>query len=275
MHGCATGSALCRAINPAYMKTTLRNRRLLAAASVAVSLLLAPMLNADPLLTAAYEAQLEAWLGQGDLNLTNIFTKTAGSTSYDLHGAVDGQGATFMLMNIYGKGASGTFDLVSQVVGGYNPQSWNSSNSYNLTPNDSDRTAFIYNLTSSTIQRQNLTGEGASGSGAIQTFNAQNYYGLSFGGGIDLQVSHGAGGPFANLDYGLANNYSYGGTSNGAEIVSGGPNFQDPYTFVNSANFYVGDLEVYTFSRVPDPASTLGLMGVSLFALAAFRRRVV
>jgi hypothetical protein len=160
------------------------------------------------------------------------------------------------------------------VVGGYNPQSWNSSNSYNLTPNDPDRTAFIYNLTSSTIQRQNLTGEGASGSGAIQTFNAQNYYGLSFGGGIDLQVSHGAGGPFANLDYGLANNYSYGGTSGGDEIILGGPNFQDPHSLSESSNFYVGDLEVYTFSRVPDTAGTLGLLSFSLLALAAFRRRV-
>jgi hypothetical protein len=49
------------------------------------------------LLTPAYQSQLESWLGEGPLILTNIYTKQAGDTSFDFHSAVDGQGRTFTL----------------------------------------------------------------------------------------------------------------------------------------------------------------------------------
>src|SRR6478736_5996599 len=75
--------------------------RLFAAVSAAVFLLLGPALK-GALLSAAYEAQLETWLGQGDLDFTSVFIKTDGATSLDFHAAADGKGATFTLMNISG-----------------------------------------------------------------------------------------------------------------------------------------------------------------------------
>jgi len=239
--------------------------RLFAAVSAAVSLLLAPALN-GALLSAAYEAQLETWLGQGDLDFTSVFTKTDGATSLDFHAAADGKGATFTLMSISGEGLAGGFAQVPQTIGGYNPQSWNSSGTFNNTPSDAERTAFLYNLTTGSIQRQNLVGEGDDGSGAFQTYNKSSV-GPAFGGGFDLYS-------WDTLNQGYAGNYSYGGTSNGNEIVVAN-------AFGGVAYFEIGALEVYTFTpagtspagAVPDTAGTFGLLGVSLLALMAFRRR--
>ena len=38
-----------------------------------------------------------------------------------------------------------------QIIGGYNPQSWDSSNNYHYTNNDADRTGFIFNLTNANV----------------------------------------------------------------------------------------------------------------------------
>jgi len=166
--------------------TPIHRVRLVAGLFV-LPFLLAPALKAS-LLTSANEAQLETWLGRGNLDFTNIFTKTPYSNASAFHAAVDGQGETFVLMLISGNGGFGTSsDRPIQIVGGYNPQSWGSSGYWNQTPNDADRTAFIYNLTYGTdgnpgtrIQRQNLSGQGAGDAGRYQTYNYQ-YYGPAFG----------------------------------------------------------------------------------------------
>lgn len=239
--------------------------RFIASTLVAFSFLIAPALKATPLLTADYEVQLEAWLGQGDLDFTKIYTKQAGDDATDFHTAIDGRGATFTLMSISGSGPFGTFALPQQVIGGYNPQSWSSISDWNITSNDSERTGFIYNLTFDILQRQNLIGEGSPDSGQYQTYNGL-YNGPTFGGGHDLVASF-------DLSQGAANNYSYGGTSMGAEIFAGDPNFQQHFYFDVDA------LEVWTFtaavSTVPDTEGAVGLLTVALIALHAFRRRVV
>ncbi|MBI5693268.1 MAG: PEP_CTERM-anchored TLD domain-containing protein [Verrucomicrobia bacterium] len=240
-------------------------------ALVLVAVVLVDLPTRANLLTATYESQLEAWLGQGNLTFTNIFTKSAGDDSRDFHSAVDGKGATFTLMHVFGTGGDpgALFDLLPQVVGGYNPQSWNSSGTWNYSPFDADRTAFLYNLSSGTIQRQNLIGQ-VSGPdyGQIQTNNNLNA-GPTFGAGYDL-VAH------FDLSHGYAANASYGGTSFGAEITTGGPNFV--YSWGEISRFYVLDLEVYTFipaqnNAVPDSESTIGLITLSLFGLVVLRRR--
>ena len=247
------------------MKFTAAFRCLFAAAGAAFVLMAPPARGT--LLSAGFEIQLEAWLGQGDLDFANLFTKTTGSTTIDFHADADGQGATFVLMSIAGRGAYGLFDLPGQIIGGYNPQSWNSSSGYNQTPTNADRTAFRYNVSTSTIQRQNLVGQGF---GQFQSYN-HAVYGPSFGAGLDLHVGFGGGGSVTNLDYGYAHNYSYGGTSNGDDIVFGGPN-RGIYSY-----FDVLELEVYGFSpaqgNVPDTAGTLGLLGFALLGLIVSRRR--
>ena len=57
-----------------------------------------PAASAQSLLNGAQEAQLSAWLGEGPLALTAIYTKSAGDTSHDFHLAADGKGRTFSVM---------------------------------------------------------------------------------------------------------------------------------------------------------------------------------
>ncbi len=238
------------------MKTRSSFHRFLSLAVIATGLSALPSARAA-LLTPAHETQLEAWLGQGNLNLTNIYTKSSGDDSYDFHAAVDNQGPTFTLISIYGNGGNGIPSVSSQIIGGYNPFSWLSgSTGYNYTTN---RDAFLFNLTTGVRQDQNV-GE----LGNYQTVNGGNY-GPTFGGGHDLHV-------FDTLSTGYAYNFSYGGTTGGAEIVSGTPNYSSYFYFS------VADIEVYTFApagpqSVPDAAGTFALIGASLLGLAVLRRR--
>ena len=50
------------------------------------------------LLSPAQQGQLETWLGQGQVNLANIFTLQPGLDGDDFHAAADGAGPTFSLM---------------------------------------------------------------------------------------------------------------------------------------------------------------------------------
>jgi hypothetical protein len=152
--------------------------------------------SADPILTPAYETQLEAWLGQGPLTFTNLYAKAPGDDSGTFHSAVDGQGATFTLFEA-------VFGSSAYILGGYNPQSWASCCDFNYTFPDDTRTAFIYNLTTGVMQTQRLTSDPFDGfHGMAQTFNDPSF-GPTFGGGHDLYVS-------SNLSEGSAVQVSYG-----------------------------------------------------------------
>lgn len=217
------------------------------------------------LLTQSYADQIGVWLGEGDITLTNIFTGTASDTTSAFHAAVDGKGRTFAILQANPDAARwGSASISSsQLIGGYDPLSWNSSNSYNTT---ADRSGFIFNLTTTTIQRQNT---GALDSeGQYQTANIAGY-GPTFGGGHDLNV--GALG-FGQLNNGYAFNYSYGGTDFGTSIT-GGPS-GGTYD-----HFDVSAVEVFTISDgintpVPEPGSWGLFFGLvaGLGLMAYFRK---
>ena len=100
-----------------------------------------------------------------------------------------------------------------RIIGGYNPQSWNSIGDYTTTPNDADRTAFLFNLTTTTQQKQKL-GTGDSNAGLNQTYGRIDY-GPTFGGGHDLFMS-------PNLATGYVRQHSYGPAgSYGINIMDG------------------------------------------------------
>jgi hypothetical protein len=193
--------------------------------------------------------QIETWIGQGPITLTNIYTKQNGQTSIDFHNAVDGQGRTVSVFRVFD-------GIASQLIGGYNPQSWTFFDGYHFTPLDAQRTAFIFNLTVPAIQRQNLIGEGAVSSGEYQSYNFFTY-GPTFGGGHDLTVD------FA-LTTGGAHNYSYGGTSGVDNILNG---------LASDSTLEVGALEVYLVTPEPVSAIVWGLVALVGFGAVWHKRR--
>ena len=225
------------------------------------------------LLIPSYETQLETWLGQGNLDFTNIYTKAGGDTSTAFHSAADGQGTTFSLFEVtYTDPMSG--EAPTAVIGGYNPQSWSSIDGWHFTTPDALRVAFIYNLTTGVQQKQRLQTDPLDSTiGKDQTYNVPNY-GPTFGGGHDIFVN-------SNLSSGSALQYSYGA---GLQCTWGGVNILGFDLYVtpcntdngNDIDFTVGALEVYTFAQAPVVApepTTLLLLGTGLAAVVYRRRR--
>lgn len=210
--------------------------------------------QADTLLSAAHQSQLESWLGEGELAFNTVYTKQAGDTSLDFHAAADGKGRTIAVMEA--SDGSGH----NWLIGGYNPQSWSSSGQYNMTAANSERTAFLFNLTLGTLYRQSLAGY-AGDLGAHQTYNATDY-GPTFGLGHDLYVP-------ANLSTGgYSSLYSYADPlvyQFGLSITDGAP-YQGP-------NVSFGQMQVFTVSAVPEPASYAMLLGGLVLLGAAVQGR--
>jgi len=228
------------------------------AASVAVAVVVltaAPVragtiIGGSSLLDAASLGLLENWLGEGELTLTNIFTKTDGATSQDFHSAVDGKGRTFSVLQAMDDGAVA-------IIGGYNPQSWNSVSLWTDIDLATDEKAFVFNLSQS-VQYGQIAPR--------QSYN-EPLHGPAFGGGMDIGVDRWLTGGYSNFT-------SFSGPSL-RSIVSGQPH--------DGPNMIVGELEIFTIAPYAGPAqppsvdvpepSTLALFGVGLAGCGFLRRR--
>lgn len=237
-----------------------------AAAAVAAAFLpaiasAATVVGGSDLLSAASANQLESWLGQGPLTLTNVFDKASGSTSDDFHAAADGKGATFSIVEFLTDSTGKPFDK-PVIVGGYNPQSWNSSAAgFNFTPLDVDRTAFVFSLTQSLKfdQRQDAS---TTNYGQFQTLGYPNY-GPTFGGGHDL--SAGPADPSLNTGYSLLYSYGADGDSSRSLVT---------YPGIHFGPMSVGQIEVFTISAaVPEPETWALMIGGLAWLGLAVRRR--
>ena len=194
------------------------------------------------------------------IDVTNIYTRQVGinDNSGAWHAAVDGRGSTFTLMLITGATADqdgndndgyGTFSG-PMIIGGYNPQSWNSTGSFNMTSALADRTAFLFNLTLSTFMNQDF-----AGTGDYQTLNAGNL-GPTFGLGLDLYV----------------NGSLNGGTVFPGSYIDTGRTVANILDTANAWSFTLGEMETYAVSAVPLPPSAI-LFGTALLGLGGLKRR--
>jgi hypothetical protein len=197
---------------------------------------------ATPLLSDGDKAQLAKWLGQGPIELDRIYKKRIGQTAADFHVAVDGKGRTFTVMEA-------TTELGETfLVGGYNPQSWDSSGAFHVTAEQSLRTGFLFNLTSHQVHWQTPKTYALDTVGSFQTFNDARL-GPVFGAGHDLYV------PFDLTNGGYASMYSYidPARSDFNSSLLDGRDFVKP-------NVTFGDMEVFAISAVPEPAAWMMLL---------------
>jgi hypothetical protein len=208
------------------------------------------VIGGSTLLDASREAQLERWLGAGEFNLQNVYTRRPGDTSLDFHEGADGKGATFTLLEVTNGGGD------TYLVGGYNPQSWASDDGWHETDRDWQRTAFLFNMTEPAVYRQVLSGYVLPSQGKRQTFNEADL-GPVFGSGPDLYVNN-------TLDGAVSWQLSYGNPANeGISIVDGS---------LKGQPLRVNALEIFAISPVPEPGSVAMLLG-GLAVLGGAARR--
>jgi hypothetical protein len=212
---------------------------------VAASLPAASIVQGGSLFTQAHADQVAAWLGEGDLILTNIYAYTGSGYNEgpNWHGHVDGRGRTVSLIQTN-----------LGLIGGYNPQSWRNTGGYNLTPVLAERTAFIFNLTTGLLQRQILSNL----AGQFQTINHQ-FFGPSFGAGSDIVID------WSSSPYSAANGESYG---TGPNLFGGS----------STTLFEVQGVETYTIgTTIPEPGTMAtflaGFAALALRAKAAASKR--
>lgn len=235
-------------------------RTIVAASSLALVLaslslpVAAQTASGQSLLDPAREAQLERWLGQGDLIFNPLFTGVPGNTSLEFHRAVDGKGRTFTLLQVSNPNGQ------SFLVGGYNPQSWSSTDGWHVTIPDSQRTAFLFNMTAPAVYRQVPSTYILPSQGSHQTFNAADH-GPTFGVGPDLFVND-------KLNTAFSWQVTYGDPKDeGKSIID---------RSVGGKLFHIDALQLFAVSPIPEPgAAAMLLAGLALVGVAQRRRSQV
>ena len=208
------------------------------------------VVSGGSLLSNSNADQLASWFGASGLNLSNIYTFRPGDTTMTWHSAADNQGPTFTLITARVANSTGPY----QLIGGYNPQSWQSLGGQVVTRNANERTAFIFDLSTLVLQRQ-IT---ANTDGQFQTYNDLSY-GPSFGWGFDI------GFRANSLNLGFLNQFSFGGGSTGTANLFGS---------LTSTAIEIGSIETYTFTSVPEIPSMVGT-AFGLSVLVWLRRKTV
>jgi hypothetical protein len=232
------------------MKTRIATLALACAAGVPAAA--GEVIGGSSLLDDGRYHQLERWLGAGELDLTNVYTRQPGDTSADFHVGADNQGPSFTLLDVL-TGSGARF-----LVGGYNPQSWASDEGWHETPRDAERTAFLFNFTAPAVYRQVPSSYILPSQGQRQTFNELEF-GPVFGSGPDLFVND-------RLDVALSWQLSYGRPSDeGLSIIDRGP---------GDATVRIEAMEVFAITPVPEAAEyAMLLAGLGVLAGAGRRAR--
>ena len=235
-------------------------------------LMLAPLVGRSQLMTPSDQTQITSWLGDGPLVFTDAFTSDTANpkTSVQFHLAADGIGPTITLASIK------TYSGQTMTIGGFDPQSWdsyggNTGNGFN-TFVAGEPNAFIFNLTTDTIQYEN-----SNASGYYYQTEDSSDIGPTWGIGTDLAFGAYLGYGSELLNRGAAFSYSYGGTF-GTDILGNPASFD----YLNGGifdSFTVNELDVYTFAppskptASPDGGTTALLLGLSGAVIALLKTR--
>jgi len=223
------------------------------------------VIGGSELLNSSSVIKLEHWLGLSDVTFTNIFTKQEDSLAPDFHTAVNGKGPTISIMRVssYDFAAvdpvTGTPKIATNVVGGYNPQSWTDGNEYTLTPDLKDRTGFLFNIDDNLVLRQDRDEDLEWSIGKYQTYNGYAF-GPTFGSGFDLYVDYYLNSgdsrlnsytsdnpnlkPFESFGFGLVNRY-VGGFGDHFDIYE-----IEVFTVSGGSALAVPELETYAMMIV-------------------------
>jgi hypothetical protein len=238
---------------------TPRHSTVLSTVAGALALAAAGLAHAAPgtliggsaLLDDASQAQIARWLGAGPVTLRKLYAKEAGASAAAFHAAADGKGPTIVVMELTND------DGLAFTVGGYNPQSWSSSDGWHVTQADAERVGFLFNLTTPGVYRQVPSDYVLPSQGARQTFNGIDY-GPTFGTGHDLYVNR-------TLDVAFSWRVTYGDPAGeGKSIVDGS---------LGGKIVRVNALEVFAISPVPEaPVGAMLVAGLALVGVIARRR---
>lgn len=204
------------------------------------------------LLDPVLHGQLERWLGAGELQLDNIYTRQTGHFAIDFHEAADGKGDTFTLMRVSDDQGG------SWLVGGYNPVSWSTTDGWHVAASQWERTAFIFNYTDPIVLRPVPVTHTLPSQGSKLTYNWPDH-GPTFGQGPDLFVSE-------DLSTTLSWQLTYGDPAfQGRSIIDG--------TYDGQLR-RIDALEVYSVAVIPEPQTWAMLVGgLGVLGWAARRRK--
>jgi hypothetical protein len=245
------------------------------------------IIGGSSMLDAADLTQLETWLGQGPIDLTNIFTKNQrdarrdNDDSEDWHRAVDRKGPTFTVFEVTTPRCNGSRPFC--IFGGYNDTSWTSNRPFNQRfdrdPLDRDRKNFIFNLTTAVKLDQCLSTDRECGDNRrdLGQFSSVSTIrnGATFGGtGISNSGLHDL-----HVDRSLNEGHNYQQSYGVNDPSAPDGNHLMTSTLENANGQYrwsrVGAYETFTISSaqaVPAPA-TMMLFGLGLFGLILVSRK--
>jgi hypothetical protein len=232
------------------MKRIILHLGIIAFFLIQTASVLAQVTPGSVLASSADNVQLATWLGNNPSGTLLYRRSVNGASAATFHSLCDNQGPTIVLYKT----------VNNTVFGGYNANSWSSSNGYMAST-----TNFLFNLTTA---KRGLIGGIVGAAGTYATYNTSSY-GPTWGGGHDLYFDNNMNGVYVNTGhtYNTLDGSSYNTVAAATALVGPG------LTSISFPANFITEIEVYKITYTP--ANTLNNIGLSSAtpALAAYSLR--